>query len=129
MGSGRSDRAWARGARRCFSSFNHVWCAGIGQVLAPAPPNRIAQTARTSSMAARAALDRGPASSMMRISPYTIVTVALSRFAASSPLASATARSVTSITRCTGPRLPGQRAVGPDSDRRRNRERGYGTMG
>jgi hypothetical protein len=37
---------------------------------------------------------------MMRISPYTIVTVALSRFAGSSPLTAATARSVTSITRC-----------------------------
>ncbi len=87
MGSGRSDRAWARGARRCVSSIDHVWCADIGQVLAPAPPNRIAQTARTSSMAARAVLDRRPASSLMYIFPYTIVTVALSLLAGSSPLA------------------------------------------
>ena len=88
-GWGRSaDRAWARPARRCFCLVNdHVWCAGIGLLLSSAPPHQIAQPAPTSSMAARAALNRRPASSIVHILPYAIVTVALSRLAGPSPVA------------------------------------------
>ncbi len=88
-GWGRSaDRAWARPARRClFKRSDHVCCAGIGLLLSSALPHQIAQTVRTSSMAASAALNRRPASSIVHILPYAIVTVALSRLAGPSPVA------------------------------------------
>ncbi len=69
-----------------------VWSAAIGLVLAalaPALPNQFAQTAPsgppTSSMARSATLKRMPASSIMYIFPYAIVTAALSHLAGSSP--------------------------------------------
>ena len=88
-GVGRS----ARSAPRCFFFWNDlVWSAAIGLVLAalaPALPNLIAQTATsgppTSSMARSATLKRIPASSIMFIVPYAIVTAALSHLAGSSP--------------------------------------------
>jgi hypothetical protein len=85
---GFSDRAWARPARRCFFLNDRVCCAGIGLLLSSALPDQITQTPPTSSMATSAALNRGPASSIiMYIFPYAIVTVALSRLAGPSPLA------------------------------------------
>jgi hypothetical protein len=72
-----------------------LWSAAIGLVLAalaPALPNQFAQTAPsgpTTSMARSATLKRRPASSIMYIFPYAIVTVALSHLAGSSPPARA----------------------------------------
>jgi hypothetical protein len=68
-----------------------VWSAAIGLVLAalaPALPNQFAQTVPsgpTSSIARSATLKRRPASSIMYIFPYAIVTIALSHLAGSSP--------------------------------------------
>jgi hypothetical protein len=74
-----------------FFGNDLVWSAAIGLVLAalaPALPNLIAQSAPngpTSSMARSATLKRRPASSIMCIFPYAIVTAALSHLAGSSP--------------------------------------------
>jgi len=70
-----------------FFGNDHACRAGIGLLLSSALPNQIAQTAPTSSMAASAALNRRPASSVMYMFPYAIVTSALSRLAGPSPLA------------------------------------------
>ncbi len=66
---------------------DRIWSAGIWLVFAPALPSQIAQTAPSSSTAARATLKRGPASSIACILPCAIVAVALFRLAGSSPLA------------------------------------------
>ncbi len=87
MGSvGRSRVSAARPQMgRVF--FNHDCCAGIGLLLSSALQNQIAQMPPTSSMATSAALNRGPASSVMYIFPYAIIAAALSRLAGASPLA------------------------------------------
>ncbi len=89
---GRMGSADRRGALPDAVFWNNlVWSAAIGLVLAalaPALSNQSAQTAPsgpTSSMARSATLKRRPASSIMFIFPYAIVTVALSQLAGSSP--------------------------------------------
>ena len=90
---GSADRASARYAARClFLGSDRIWYAAIGLVLAalaPALRNQFARTApsgpATSSIARSATLKRRPASSIMYIFPYAIVTAALSHLAGSSP--------------------------------------------
>jgi hypothetical protein len=91
----RVGAGWGRpiGAERSQMPFwnDLVWYAAIGLVLAalaPALSNQSAQTAPsgpTSSMAGSATLKRRPASSIMYIFLYAIVTVAFSHLAGSSP--------------------------------------------
>ena len=89
----RVGAGWGRpiGAERSQMPFfwnDLVWSAAIGLVLAalaPALPNQFAQTDPTSSMARSATLKRRPASSVINIVPYAIVTAALSHLAGSSP--------------------------------------------
>ncbi len=90
---GRMGSADRRGAPPDAVFWNDlVWSAAIGLVLAalaPALPTQFAQTVPsgppTSSMARSATLKRRPASSIMYIFPYAIVTFALSHLAGSSP--------------------------------------------
>ena len=89
----RVGAGWGRpiGAERSQMPFfwnDLVWSAAIGLVLAalaPALPNKFAETDPTSSMARSATLKRRPASSIMYIFPYAVVTAALSHLAGSSP--------------------------------------------
>ena len=82
---GRMGSADRRGALPDAVFWNDlVWSAAIGLVLAalaPALPNHFAQK----SMARSATLKRMPASSIMYICPYAIVTAALFHLAGSSP--------------------------------------------
>ena len=96
-GEGGRDRvgrpiARGRGPPADFFGNDHVCCAGIGLLLSSALPNQITQMPPTSSMATSAALNRGPASSVMYIFPYAIVAAALSRLAGPSALAPPLAR-------------------------------------
>ena len=89
MGSVGRSRVGAARPQMLFFRIrsDHVCCAGIGLLLSSALPHQNAQTAPTSSMAARVALNRGPASSMVNIFLHAIVTAALSRLAGPSALA------------------------------------------